>query len=128
MRLLLDTHAVAWWFEDSSKLGRAAHAAISEGDTLVLVSAVSIFEMTLKYRLGKWPEIADLLGNLDGYLRGQRFDTLSLTPQHAEIAGNLDIPHRDPFDRMLIAQAQVEKAQLVSNEALFDGFGVNRLW
>lgn len=128
MRLLLDTHAVAWWFEDSAKLGRAAHAAISDQDNPVLVSAVSIFEMTLKHRLGKWPEIADLLGDLDGYLRGQRFETLALTSRHAEIAGALDIPHRDPFDRMLIAQAEVEKARLVSSEALFDGFGVKRLW
>jgi PIN domain nuclease of toxin-antitoxin system len=128
MRLLLDTHAVAWWFEDSSRLGRAAYAAISDGDNLILVSAVSIFEMTLMHRLGKWPEIADLLGDLDGYLRNQRFETLPLTPQHAEIAGNLDIPYRDPFDRMLIAQAQVEGAQFVSNEMLFDGFDVNRLW
>ena len=128
MRLLLDTHALAWWFEDSVKLGRGAYAAIADPNTAVLISAVSIFEMTLKHRLGKWPEIADLLGDLDGYLRGQQFETLSLTPHHAERAGALDIPHRDPFDRMLIAQAQIEQARLVSNEALFDRLGVNRLW
>lgn len=128
MRLLLDTHALAWWFEDSERLGRAARDAIAGGENDVWVSAVSAFEMATKHRSGKWPEIAPLLDGLAGYLQGERFGILPLSLAHAELAGSLAIPHRDPFDRLLIAQAQIENAHLVSNEALFDGFGVRRLW
>lgn len=128
MRLLLDTHALAWWFADSPRLGRLACEAIADGNNTVLVSAVSVYEMTSKHALGKWHEIAPLLDDLDGYLLTEAFESLALTQRHAERAGRLPIPHRDPFDRLLIAQAQVEQALLVSNEVLFDQFDVQRLW
>ena len=128
MRLLLDTHAVAWWFEDSPRLGAAARRAIEDPASIVLVSAVSVFEMATKYHLGKWPEIGTLLMDVPGYLDSQQFETLPISLHHAQVAGTLPIPHRDPFDRLLIAQAQIEQAQLVSNETLFDRFGVRRLW
>ena len=128
MRLLLDTHALAWWFEDSPRLGPVARDAIRDTDNIVLVSAVSAFEMATKFHLGKWPEVKALLGGLQDYLDGQRFETLAISLHHAQTAGILPIPHRDPFDRLLIAQAQVEQALLVSNETLFDRFGVRRLW
>ncbi|MEG3125294.1 type II toxin-antitoxin system VapC family toxin [Sphingomonas sp. GB1N7] len=128
MRLLLDTHALAWWFEDSPRLGEAARRAIGDPEAIVLVSTVSAFEMATKYHLGKWPEAGTLLADLSGYLDTQRFETLPVSLRHAQIAGTLPIPHRDPFDRLLIAQAQIEQAQLVSNEVLFDRFGVRRLW
>ncbi|MEN2787724.1 type II toxin-antitoxin system VapC family toxin [Sphingomonas qilianensis] len=128
MRLLLDTHALAWWFEDSDRLGDQARAAIEAGANDVLVSAVSVFEMSLKHRSGKWPEMASLLDDLNGYILSERFDVLPLSMAHAQLAGSLPIPHRDPFDRLLIAQAQIEQTTLVSNEALFDQFGVRRLW
>lgn len=128
MKLLLDTHALAWWFQNSARLGGAAREGIADEDNEVLVSVVSAFEMTNKHRSGKWPEIAPLLGDLALYLKDERFEVLPLTLQHAELAGRLDIPHRDPFDRLLIAQAQVEQALFVSNEASFDAFAVRRLW
>ena len=128
MRLLLDTHALAWWFENSRRLGDAARDAIARHGNQVMVSTVSAFEMTTKHRAGKWPQIAPLLDGFADYLRGERFEPLPLSLAHAELAGNLDIPHRDPFDRMLIAQARIEDAYLVSNDARFDGFGVKRLW
>ena len=128
MRVLLDTHALAWWFENDERLGIKAKAAIGSGANTVLVSVVSAFEMSLKHRIGKWPEIAPLLRNLADYLQGQQFDVLQLSLQHAELAGNLPVSHRDPFDRLLIAQATLEDAMLVSNERVFDQFGVRRLW
>lgn len=128
MKLLLDTHALIWWFQNSDRLGGRARAAIENGENIVMVSAVSAFELSMKYALGKLPEVAVLLKDLSGYLAGERFDQLPLSLQHAEAGGALRIPHRDPFDRLLIAQAQIEQAWLVSNEALFDGFGVRRLW
>ncbi|WP_375395855.1 type II toxin-antitoxin system VapC family toxin [uncultured Sphingomonas sp.] len=105
-----------------------AQAAIAGGYNHVMMSVVSAFEMTIKHRAGKWPEIAPLLDGLAQYLRGERFEILPLSLSHAELAGNLDIAHKDPFDRLLIAQARIENAYLVSNETLFDGFGVRRLW
>lgn len=128
MKLLLDTHALAWWFQDSDRLGKTAQEAIASADSEVLVSVVSAFEMATKHRAGKWPEIASLLDVFADYVRDERFSVLPLSLEHAELAGSLDIPHRDPFDRLLIAQAQVERALLVSNEALFDRFAVRRLW
>lgn len=128
MRLLLDTHALAWWFEDSKRLGASARAAIASGDNDVMVSVVSAFEMTTKHRAGKWPEIAPLLERLATYLHDERFKVLPLSLEDAELAGKLDIPHRDPFDRLLIAQALTEDALLVSNEERFDRFAVRRLW
>lgn len=128
MRLLLDTHALIWWYQGNERLSRAARAAIDSSDNVICVSVVSAFEMTVKARLGKLPDVAELLRDLPGYLAAQDFAVLPLSLRHAELGGALLIPHRDPFDRLLIAQAQVEGAWLVSNEALFDRFGVRRLW
>ena len=128
MTLLLDTHALIWWFQGSEKLGLNAKQRIAAGTEPILVSVVSIFEITTKVRIGKLPGVEELHGNFAGYLRQQAFQLLSLTLEHAERAGTMPIPHRDPFDRLLIAQAQIEQAYLVSNETLFDHFGVLRLW
>jgi len=128
VKLLLDTHALAWWFEDSAKLGEQARKAIALSDVVVLVSVVSAYEMLSKYRLGKWPEIAPLAEHFANYVSDEGFDILPLSLQHAELAASMPISHRDPFDRLLIAQAQIEQALLVSNETLFDQFAVRRLW
>ena len=128
MRLLLDTHAVIWWFQGNLKMSRAAREAIDDPRSTVLISVVSVFELTTKHRIGKLSEVTELLEDLSGYIAMQGFTVLPLSLAHAELGGRLDIPHRDPFDRLLIAQAQVEGASLVSNETLFDGFGVRRLW
>lgn len=128
MKLLLDTHALIWWFQGNEKLGREARRRLDDGTDQVLVSVVSAFELTTKYKLGKLPDVDVLVDDMAGYLKQQLFDVLPLSLAHAELAGSLPIPHRDPFDRLLIAQAQIEQALLVSNEALFDRFGVRRLW
>ena len=85
-------------------------------------------EITTKFRLGKLPEAKGLADRLAIMAHEQNFNELPITVAHAQIAGGLPIPHKDPFDRLLIAQAQLERATLVSNEALFDMFGVRRLW
>jgi PIN domain nuclease of toxin-antitoxin system len=128
LRLLLDTHALLWTFLDSPRLSAAARDAIASEATENFVSAVSAMELTTKYRLGKLDEAAPFMrsGRLD--LSGLAFTPLPVSLEHAELAGSLDIPHKDPFDRLLIAQARIERLPLVSNEALFDGFGVERLW
>ncbi|MFL6858929.1 MAG: type II toxin-antitoxin system VapC family toxin [Allosphingosinicella sp.] len=126
MRLLLDTHALIWWVEDSPLLSQAARAAIAENE--VLVSAASAWEVTTKHRLGKLPSAKRIALAFAAEVAAEGFVPLPVTLDHAALAGNLDIPHKDPFDRLLIAQARIERLPLVSNEALFDGFGVERLW
>lgn len=128
MTLLFDTHALIWWFEGSAKFSRKVRDQIDRGGEAILVSVVSAFEMTTKYRLGKLDNVAELLTDLPGHLARQAFQVLPLSLAHAELGGQLPFDHRDPFDRLLIAQAQIEQALLVSNETLFDRFGVRRLW
>ena len=128
MSLLLDTHALIWWFLDAPLLSVPARAAISAANEPIHVSAVSAFEISTKVRIGKLPPAAALDDAFEDFLAAQRFTHLAISVRHAREAGALPIPHRDPFDRLLIAQALVEGLTLVSNEALFDGFGVQRLW
>lgn len=127
MRALLDTHALLWWATGDGRLSRRARALIADDDAEVHVSAASAWEITTKVRLGKleWPAIA---GSVNDYVLGQAFRPLPIALHHAERAGQLRIEHRDPFDRMLIAQAQAEDLWLVSNEVLFDAAGVRRYW
>jgi PIN domain nuclease of toxin-antitoxin system len=128
LRLLLDTHALLWWATDDPRLSRAAYAAIADEANEVHVSAVSAFELATKHRLGKLPEAGALLADLQPYLDGQGFSGLPLSLAAARLAGRLPGPHRDPFDRLLIAQALLEGILLVPNETPFDAYGIERLW
>ena len=126
--MLLDTHAVIWWFQGSRRLSRKAVEEVDRDGAAVFVSAVSAFEIALKHRLGKLPEASPLVGDFIAMLAGEGFEPLFLNMHHAIVAGGLPTQHRDPFDRLLIAQALVENLTLVSNERLFDATGVSRLW
>lgn len=128
MKLLLDTHALIWWMIDSPALGRAARAAIADDANEIIVSAVSALEVATKHRLGKLPQAERLARAFAQKIHDEGFTPLPVTIAHAATAGALKIPHKDPFDRLLIAQAQIEDLLLVSNEGLFDSFGANRLW
>ena len=128
MKLLLDTHALLWWINPSDRLSRVAFDAISDVASEVIVSAVTAFEITTKHRIGKLPGVDDLINDFEAAMAEEGFGTVSVTMAHGLLAGKLPIPHRDPFDRLLIAQAQIEQALLVSNETLFDQFAVRRLW
>jgi len=128
VRLLLDTHALIWWLYDDPALSTAARNAIAAGDIEVAVSAASAMEVTTKFRIGKLPLAALLAQDFEAIVAQQGFVELPITVHHARLAGGLQIPHKDPFDRLLIAQAQAEDMVLVSNEELFDGFAVRRLW
>ncbi len=128
MRLLLDTHALIWWLAGDSALSANALGAIANAANEVLVSAVSAMEISTKFRLGKLPGAALLAQDLQAIMAGQGFVELPISVRHATLAGNLQVAHKDPFDRLLIAQSIVEGVPLVSNEAVFDGFGVARIW
>ncbi len=128
MRLLLDTHALLWWGNSDRRLSRAASAAIGADENDVFVSAVSALEVTTKFRLGKLPEAGRLSADFESEIEAEGFLSLPVAVHHAGLAGSLAIPHGDPFDRVLIAQSIMERMALVSNEVLFDSFGVTRLW
>lgn len=127
MRLLLDTHALIWWSGDREQLSAAVVAEI-EAATAVFVSPVSVYEMELKFQLGKLPGVANLLPILPSYMNEMMFQELPLTIRQASLAGQLPLRHRDPFDRMLAAQATAEVLTIVSSDDVFDSFGVRRLW
>jgi PIN domain nuclease of toxin-antitoxin system len=128
LQLLLDTHALIWWLLGDVALGRAARQAISDANNDVFVSAASGWEIATKYRLGKLPQVATLAADIVGATVQQGFQELAITLRHAQIAGSLPGPHRDPFDRMLIAQALHEQMALVSRESIFAHYGVQLLW
>ena len=128
MRLLLDTHALLWWLDGSRRLSRKARAAIGDEATSVSVSAASAWEITTKARLGKLPGAVDVAADVAGCVAGQGFSAMDITILHAQRAGRLPGDHRDPFDRMLIAQAQLEDLPIVSDDDAFDGYGVTRFW
>lgn len=128
MRALLDTHALLWWLSDDPALSRSARKFIAETRNSAIVSAASAWEIATKVRLGKLPSAADLAADFVGYLEREGFESLPISPGHAIRAGLLPGPHKDPFDRMLIAQAQAENMPLVTNDLVFDSYGVRRIW
>jgi PIN domain nuclease of toxin-antitoxin system len=128
LRLLLDTHAVLWALTDSPRLSRRAAALIGDVANDLLVSPVTAYEVCLKHTLGKLPEAAALAADFEGELLPLNVEWLPITQRHMIAAGKLDMAHRDPFDRILMAQSLVERVPLVSIEAVFDDYGVVRLW
>ncbi len=127
MKVLLDTHALLWWLEGGIKLSKRARAAIQNQETTVLVSAASAWEIAIKSQAGKL-EAGPLLADFEKELDNEGFEALSISATHAIRAGLLMGPHKDPFDRMIAAQAQAEGAQVVSKDASFDSYAVRRIW
>lgn len=128
MRILLDTHALLWWLADDPALSRAARKAVADTRNVIVVSAASAWEIATKVRLGKLPTAPDLVSDFGPQMVREGFESLAVTAEHGIRGGMLPGPHRDPFDRMLIAQCQAENLPIVSNEVLFDGYGVRRIW
>ena len=128
MRVLLDTHALLWWLSDDIALTRSARRTIADTNNTLIVSAASAWEIGTKVRLGKLPTANDLAADFSGQLERDGFELMAISSEHAVRAGLLPGPHKDPFDRMLIAQAQAENLPLISNETLFEGYGIRRIW
>ena len=120
MNLLLDTHVLIWALENNSTLSASARNAIIEGKNLVFISSATVWEMSIKQAQGKL-EIPD---NLQEEINLHRFTQLSINFQHAQLAGKLPNIHKDPFDRMLIAQANIEKLTLVTRDKLIAQYDV----
>src|SRR5215510_5982992 len=128
MRLLLDTHALLWWLDGDRRLSLKARRAIADQANVILVSAASAWEITTKARLGKLPGATDVAADVAACVADQGFVPLDITLLHAQRAGHLPGQPRDPFDRMLIAQSQMEDVAVISDDEAFDGFDIRRLW
>lgn len=127
-RILLDTHAFLWWIAGDKRLSTKARKAIADESNEIFVSAVSAWEISTKIRIGKLVAPA-LAGNgVTRAIASQGFQSLGISVDHGERAGSLSLAHRDPFDRMLVAQAQADGMAIVSNEMIFDECGVTRIW
>jgi PIN domain nuclease of toxin-antitoxin system len=120
MRLLLDTHAVLWWLAGGDALSAAAREAIESPESVVHVSAASAWEMSIKRAKGRLDSPTDLGDAIDA----SGFQELPITVEHAHTAGALPLHHADPFDRVLIAQAQVEDLTIVTRDKAFAAYGV----
>jgi PIN domain nuclease of toxin-antitoxin system len=125
VRLLLDSHTFLWWLADDSRLKDGARRKISDPESLVFVSAATIWELTIKAALGRL-ESGDT--DLVEEIGENGFVELAITARHAEQAGRLPRHHDDPFDRMLVAQAMVEGLTCVTRDPAFSKYAAPTLW
>lgn len=128
MRVLLDTHALLWWFTDDPRLSRLARDTIANETNTILVSAASAWEIATKHRLGKLNDAADAVLRFDELVAADGFEHLPMTHIHSLRAGAYLINHRDPFDRMLAAQSELESLPLLTCDPALALFGVTTLW
>lgn len=125
--LLVDTHALLWWLGAPDRISRAAQAALKDPEHRIYVSAAVAWEMAIKVNLGKLDAL-EVVDDLVRILYTKGFHRLAISTDHALRAGMLPLHHTDPFDRMLIAQAQALNCPIVSADARLDSYGVRRLW
>ncbi|MDZ4165025.1 MAG: type II toxin-antitoxin system VapC family toxin [Smithellaceae bacterium] len=127
-RFLLDTHVLLWWLFDDPRLSEGARKIIGDPESVILVSSASVWEISTKYRLGKLPQAADVVKNLPVLLSRSRMTVLEISQEQALAAGSLAGLHRDPFDRMLIAQAQGEDIPIITTDSAFQQYPVKICW
>jgi len=128
VRLLLDTHAFLWWLFDDPQLSTTSRELIADPENRILVSAASAWEISTKYRLGRLPAARELVRDMTAWITRAGFLSLPVEIVHAQRAGSWPQAHRDPFDRMLAAQSEIEDLPLVSLDAKISVFGVRVVW
>jgi PIN domain nuclease of toxin-antitoxin system len=127
VKILLDTHALIWWFENESRLSRRASSIIANQNNTVLVSAAVGWELAIKVNLGKFDALS-LATELPRYTEEEGFEELPISMEQAVRAGLLPLHHRDPFDRLLVAQAQALNLPILSADAVLDQYDVKGVW
>ena len=125
---LLDSHVLLWWWFDPNRLSIAVRELLIDPSTPVLVSAASIWELSLKHHQGKLPELNGVITDLPGLLQADGFEALPISLAHGLRAGSYSQPHRDPFDRMLAAQAELERLVLLTADPQLSTFPCQTLW
>ncbi|AHE97269.1 type II toxin-antitoxin system VapC family toxin [Thioalkalivibrio paradoxus] len=128
MRLVLDTHALLWWFTNDARLSAKAHEVIGDLENTVLVSAASAWEIATKHRLGKLEIGSEVLRRFDELITADGFTHLAVNYRQAIHAGAYTVDHRDPFDRILAAQAELEQVPLVTADPALRAFPVRCIW
>lgn len=128
MSLLLDTHAMVWWFSGDRRMARSVRRRIEAANAIVYVSAVSAWELANKFRVGKLPDGKDLIDDLPAMLEACSFRDLAITLEHGRRAGLLTGTRRDPFDRMLAAQAIVEGFEIATVDPALAALGARVFW
>lgn len=128
VKYLLDTNALLWWLTDSEKLSKKARQVVSKPDHALYVSAATGWELATKVRIGKLEEARPLLQDLATRLAREYIDVLAIDMPAALLAGSMVHAHRDPFDRMIAAQATTEKMTVVSSDEVFDALVGRRVW
>ena len=126
MRILFDSHALVWFLTGDRRFPPHLRGSVSEAEKFI--SAVCVWEIATKVSRGKWPEANRIAVILDDVLETSDYTALPISLKHAQVAGYFASRHRDPFDRMLAAQAQVEAIPLVTADPVFDDFGVQVIW
>jgi PIN domain nuclease of toxin-antitoxin system len=127
VKILLDTHALIWWFDNEVKLSRRASSMIANQNNTVLVSAAVAWELAIKVNLGKFDGLS-LTTELPRYTAEEGFEELPISMEQAVRAGLLPLHHRDPFDRLLVAQAQALNVPILSADSVLDQYDVKRVW
>jgi len=128
VKLLLDTHTVIWWVDQDHLLSPAAHAALADPANELLLSAGTIWEIAIKVGLAKLSLSLPYRQWFSQAMEDLGVTILPVTVEYADVQATLPSHHRDPFDRLLIAQAIVENVPWVSNDAIFDQYGISRVW
>jgi len=128
MRVLLDTHVFLWWVADDARLSKRARTVIADPKRTVCFSPASAWEIATKHRIGRLPEARELLADFPGILERAGFEELPVTTKHSVLAGTLAGAHRDPFDRMLAAQAMCENMHVVTADKAIGALGARCIW
>ena len=125
---LLDTNTLIWWLFGAERLSYHSFQTISDGSIDIYVSAVSAMEIATKHRIGKLPEAAPIVGHFAEVAEAEGFKPLPVTQEHGDLAGSLASPHADPWDRLLAAQAQIERLSLITNDQQMESLGIKPYW
>ncbi len=126
--LLLDTHTAIWWWSDPDRIGNTARKVLSDGEAAIYVSPVSAIEIAIKFRIGKLADFGDPAADFPAMMARNGFLSLPITERHALSAGLLPGLHRDPFDRLIAAQALVEGLAVATCDEEFASFGCKTIW
>ena len=127
MTVLLDTHSLKWWLDDPAQLSESAKSVIENRLNSIVISAVVPWELAIKTNIGKL-RVHGLLANWVNKMIAEGFQEIPVASEHAIRAGLLPLHHRDPFDRLLVAQAQATGWPIISADTVFDQYGVSRIW
>ncbi len=128
MPYLLDTHTLVWSLTGDDKLSERARAVIANKTNPIYVSSISLYELAIKYHLGKWADAGFIVQNAMRLLEQMQYNLLPINGEHALYAAALPLNHKDPFDRLLVAQTAVDRLVFISKDKTLETFGIELLW